>query len=205
MTYVLVDRAISLVFFGRLFPICSRFVPSFLRGVNASHAAATEPRCAISRACRKLKDHQRGTSTGRELLVFPHFERRNSARLALALDHRTVFKFANLACPTRMLSWSRRSCAQASHGYFWKPFLYNTFLENKRLVQRFGSGWRCRNVPPHAQSPPNFPHSEITTKVFRIVPSSLRLDASFCATVWKTGGLVLKNAVINGREIEDAL
>jgi hypothetical protein len=64
------------------------------------------------------------------------------------------------------------SCAQASHGYFWKPFLSNTLPENKRLVRKFSSGWQYQNVALHAQSPPNFPHSEITTKVLLLVPTS---------------------------------
>jgi hypothetical protein len=87
---------------------------------------------------------------------FPHFERRTNG-LALALEHRTVFGFAKLTCPTRVVSWSGASCAQASRSYFWKSFLCNTFLENVRLVRKFGGGWKYQNMALHAQSPPNFP------------------------------------------------
>src|SRR5215470_7842577 len=71
------------------------------------------------------------------------------------------------------------ACAQASYGYFRKPFLHNTFLDNKRVVERFGSERKCRNAPRHAQSPLNFPLSKATTK--GSAPSSSKLDASLSA------------------------
>src|ERR1700730_19062819 len=56
----------------------------------------------------------------------------------------------------------RASCAQASRAISWKSFLFNLCIEHKRVRKIFGSGTMCGNVPPHAWSPPNFPHSEIT-------------------------------------------
>src|SRR5216684_6877023 len=49
---------------------------------------------------------------------------------------------------------------------------FNLVFENKRVRKIFGGGTMYRNVPPHAWSPPNFPHSEITAKVFRSVSVS---------------------------------
>jgi hypothetical protein len=65
------------------------------------------------------------------------------------------------------------SCAQGSRAISWKSFLFNLVFENKHVRKIFGSGTMCGNVPPHAWSPPNFPHSEITAKVLRQVPTSL--------------------------------
>jgi len=73
------------------------------------------------------------------------------------------------------------SCAQASRDIFWKPFPCNIILENKRLGKKLGGGKRCQNVAPHAEGPPNFPHSGITTKVLLLVPTSATPTA-----VWKT-------------------
>ena len=61
------------------------------------------------------------------------------------------------------------SCAQASRAISWKSFLFNLGFKNKTVRKVLGSGTTCGNVPPHAWSPPNFPHSEITAKVFRLV------------------------------------
>jgi hypothetical protein len=58
------------------------------------------------------------------------------------------------------------SCAQGRRNISRKSFLFNLIFENKRVRKIFGSGTMCGNVAPHAQSPPNFPHSEITAKVF---------------------------------------
>ena len=44
---------------------------------------------------------------------------------------------------------------------------FNLCIEHKRVRKIFGSGTMCGNVSPHAWSPPNFPHSEITAKVLR--------------------------------------
>src|SRR5712692_8224719 len=64
------------------------------------------------------------------------------------------------------------SCAQVRRTISWKSFLFNLVFENKRVRKIFGSGTMCGNVAAHAQSPPNFPHSEITAKVFRSVSAS---------------------------------
>ena len=45
-------------------------------------------------------------------------------------------------------------------------------LKAKDLVKTLGSGTMCDYVAPHAWSPPNFPHSEITAKLHRSVPTS---------------------------------
>ena len=52
------------------------------------------------------------------------------------------------------------SCAQGRRVIFSKPFLCATSFENKRLAEKFGGGMKYQNVAPHAQSPPNFPHSQ---------------------------------------------
>src|ERR1700722_17318082 len=52
------------------------------------------------------------------------------------------------------------SCAQVRRTISWKSFLFNLSFENKRVRKIFGSGTVCRNVAPHAWSPPNFPLSE---------------------------------------------
>jgi hypothetical protein len=64
------------------------------------------------------------------------------------------------------------SCAQVRRTISWKSFLFNLVFENKRVRKIFGSGTMYGNVAAHAQSPPNFPHSEITAKVFRSVSAS---------------------------------
>jgi hypothetical protein len=64
------------------------------------------------------------------------------------------------------------SCAQGRRNISWKSFLFNLSFENKRVRKIFGSGTMYGNVAPHAWSPPNFPHSEITAKVRRSVPTS---------------------------------
>jgi hypothetical protein len=64
------------------------------------------------------------------------------------------------------------SCAQVRRTISWKSFLFNLVFENKPVRKIFGSGTMCGNVAAHAQSPPNFPHSEITAKVFRSVSAS---------------------------------
>ena|SRR6266550_4686402 len=52
------------------------------------------------------------------------------------------------------------SCAQARRVIFsLKSFLCNVVLESKRLTKKFGSGKQYENVAPHAQGPPNFPHT----------------------------------------------
>ena len=63
------------------------------------------------------------------------------------------------------------SCAQVRRTISWKSFLFNLAFENKRVRKILGSGTMYRNVAAHAQSPPDFPHSEITAKVFRSVPA----------------------------------
>jgi hypothetical protein len=68
------------------------------------------------------------------------------------------------------------SCAQGSRSSSWKSFLFNRVFENKRVRKIFGSGTMYGNVAAHAWSPPNFPHSETTTKVLRsVLASTLRL------------------------------
>ena len=52
------------------------------------------------------------------------------------------------------------SCAQARRVISWKSFPCNIVFENKRLPEKFGRGKKYENVPPHAQGPPNFPHSK---------------------------------------------
>ena len=52
------------------------------------------------------------------------------------------------------------SCAQARRVISRKSFLCNLMFENKRLAEKFGGGKKYENVPPHVQSPPNFPHSQ---------------------------------------------
>src|SRR5207302_1080767 len=64
------------------------------------------------------------------------------------------------------------SCAQGRRNISWKSFFFNLSFENKRVRKIFGSGTMCTNVAAHAWSPPNFPHSEITAKVRRSVPTS---------------------------------
>ena len=63
-------------------------------------------------------------------------------------------------------------CAQGRRNISWKSFLFNLSFENKRVRKIFGSGMMCENVAAHVWSPPNFPHSEITAKVLRSVPTS---------------------------------
>src|SRR5271156_2292459 len=60
---------------------------------------------------------------------------------------------------------ARRSCAQGRRTIFWKSFLFNLKIENKRVRKISGSGTMYGNVPPHASSPPNFPHSEAKAKL----------------------------------------
>src|SRR5216683_4627448 len=64
------------------------------------------------------------------------------------------------------------SCAQGRRNISWKSFLFNLSFENKRVRKIFGSGTMYTNVAAHAWSPPNFPHSEITAKGRRSVPTS---------------------------------
>ena len=64
------------------------------------------------------------------------------------------------------------SCAQARRATSGKSFLFNLSFENKRVRKIFCSGTMYRNVAAHAWSPPNFPHSEITAKVLRSLPTS---------------------------------
>ena len=64
------------------------------------------------------------------------------------------------------------SCAQGRRNISWKSFLFNLSFENKRVRKIFGSGTMYENVAAHVWSPPNFPHSEITAKVRRSVPTS---------------------------------
>src|SRR5439155_21716946 len=64
------------------------------------------------------------------------------------------------------------SCAQGRRNISWKSFRFNLSFENKRVRKIFGSGTMYTNVAAHAWSPPNFPHSEITAKVRRSVPTS---------------------------------
>lgn len=52
------------------------------------------------------------------------------------------------------------SCAQARRVMFWKSFPRNIVFENKRIGEKFGCGKKYEIVAPHAQSPPNFPHSQ---------------------------------------------
>ena len=52
------------------------------------------------------------------------------------------------------------------------PSFSNSVFENKQDIKIFGSGTMYENVAAHAWSPPNFPHSEITAKVLRSVPTS---------------------------------
>jgi len=61
-------------------------------------------------------------------------------------------------------------CDKANHMFCKangaKSFLFNLCFENKRVRKIFGSGTMCKNVAPHAPSPPNFPHSEREAKVY---------------------------------------
>jgi hypothetical protein len=50
------------------------------------------------------------------------------------------------------------------------PSFSISVLKTKRLAVELGSGRVCDNVAPHAQSPPNFPHSENQAKIRRIAP-----------------------------------
>jgi hypothetical protein len=52
------------------------------------------------------------------------------------------------------------SCAQANRVISWKSFLCNNIFENKGLAEKFGCVIQYENVAPHAQSPPNYSHSE---------------------------------------------
>jgi hypothetical protein len=70
------------------------------------------------------------------------------------------------------------SCAQASWAIFWKSFLFNPVFENKRDRKIFGSARMEENVPSHAWSPPNFPHSEEEAKA----PVAAKADANFGAS-----------------------
>src|SRR5882757_9334883 len=72
------------------------------------------------------------------------------------------------------------SCAQGRRNISWKSFLFNLGFENKRVRKIFDSGTMCGNVAPHAWSPPNFPHSEITAKV-------LRSFTPLTKTIWQHG------------------
>ena len=74
------------------------------------------------------------------------------------------------------------SCAQGRRNISWKSFLFNLGFENKRVRKIFDSGTMCGNVAPHAWSPPNFPHSEITAKVLRSFPPLTK-------TIWQHGVL----------------
>jgi hypothetical protein len=64
------------------------------------------------------------------------------------------------------------SCAQGRRNISWKSFLFNLSFENKRVRKIFGSDTMYLNVAAHVWSPPNFPHSEISAKVLRSVPTS---------------------------------
>lgn len=68
------------------------------------------------------------------------------------------------------------SCAQASRAISRKSFPFNLVFENKRVTKIFGSGTMCTNVPPHAWSPPSFPHSEQQAKDERTHTPSKSLD-----------------------------
>jgi hypothetical protein len=71
------------------------------------------------------------------------------------------------------------SCAQGGSVTSGKSFLSIFLLKQKDLAEAFGSGTMCGNVPPHAWSPPNFPHSEMTSKGAPIGSNFLvRTDAS---------------------------
>src|SRR4029077_2917434 len=59
------------------------------------------------------------------------------------------------------------SCAQGRRNISWKSFLFNLSFENKRVKKIFGSGTVCRNVAPHAWSPPQFPPQRETAKCIR--------------------------------------
>jgi hypothetical protein len=51
------------------------------------------------------------------------------------------------------------SCAQGKRVISRKSFLCNAVLKIKDLRKWFASGKRYENVAPHAQCPPNFPHT----------------------------------------------
>jgi hypothetical protein len=75
------------------------------------------------------------------------------------------------------------SCARARRVIFSKSFLCTIISENKGLGKEFGCGTTCENMAPHAQGPPNFPHSEITAIVRSLI---LRISLCKSPAVWKT-------------------
>ena len=69
-------------------------------------------------------------------------------------------------------------------GHVSEPSPCNRILESKGLLENFAGGKKCESVSPHAQVPPNFPHSEEEENIYASPPAFDRNQVGpFCGDV----------------------